>query len=70
MTSHTELAFESAIEHGLITGDRYAKGDPAGFDSATALFPEDVIGFIRTSQLARWDQLEAMLKDRTAATII
>jgi type I site-specific restriction-modification system R (restriction) subunit len=29
-----------------------------------------VIAFIRASQPARWDQLEAMLKERTAATII
>ena len=70
MPGHTELAFESAIEHGLITGDRYTMRGPQAFDPATALFPEDVIGFIRASQPARWDQLEAMLKDRTAATII
>ena len=70
MTGHTETDFEHAIEYGLIAHDRYVKGDPAVFDSATALFPEDVIGFIRASQPGRWDQLEAMLKDRTAATII
>lgn len=70
MAGHTEHAFETAIEHGLITQGGYAKGDPKGFDTATALFPDDVIAFIRASQPARWDALEAMLKDRTAATII
>src|SRR5205814_668048 len=65
-----EHAFESAIEHGLITGDRYQKRAPGGFDPDTALFPEDVIGFIRDSQPARWGQLEGMLKDRTPATVI
>ncbi|MFX9065573.1 hypothetical protein ABTN38_19350, partial [Acinetobacter baumannii] len=49
---------------------RYQKRAPAAFDPATALFPEDVIGFIRDSQPARWGQLEAMLKDRTAATVV
>lgn len=70
MAGHTETAFESAIEYGLTTGDRYQKRTPDAFDPETALFPEDVIGFIRDSQPTRWEQLEAMLKDRTAATII
>lgn len=70
MAGHTETDFERAIEYGLIQHDRYRKGDPRAFDPATALFPDDVIAFIRDSQPSRWDQLEAMLKDRTAATII
>ena len=70
MPGHTEYAFESAIQHGLVAGGRYGKRASDAFDPSIALFPEDVIGFIRASQLARWDQLEAMLKDRTAATII
>ncbi|PXA97194.1 restriction endonuclease subunit R [Nostoc sp. 3335mG] len=70
MAGHTETDFENAIEHGLIANGGYAKGDPKTFDPATALFPDDVIAFIRESQAARLAQLEAMLKDRTAATII
>jgi type I restriction enzyme R subunit len=70
MSGHTETDFEHAIEYGLISNDRYRKGDPKAFDPATALFPDEVIAFIRESQPARWGQLEAMLKDRTAATII
>ena len=70
MAGHTEHAFESAIEHGLITRDRYQKRAPDAFDAATALFPDDVIRFIRDSQPVRWGQLEAMLKDRTAAVVI
>jgi type I restriction enzyme, R subunit len=70
VSGHTEQAFESAIEHGLITRDRYQKRTPDAFDPATALFPDDAIGFIRDSQPTRWAQLEAMLKDQTAATVI
>ena len=70
MAGHTEHAFESAIEHGLIIRDRYQKRMPSTFDPATALFPDDVIGFIRDSQPGRWGQLEVMLKDRTAAVVI
>lgn len=70
MPDHTERAFESAIEHGLVSGDRYQKRAPSAFDPATALFPKDVIGFIRDSQPQRWAQLEAMLKEQTSATVI
>lgn len=70
MAGHTETDFEHAIENGLITDGRYRKGAPDAFDPATALFPEEVISFVSTSQPARWGQLEAMLKDRTAATVI
>jgi type I restriction enzyme R subunit len=70
MAGHTEIDFERAIEHGLITLDRYQHRTPGAFDQATALLHEDVVGFIRDSQPARWAQLEAMLKDSTAATVI
>jgi type I restriction enzyme R subunit len=70
MTGHTETDFEHAIEYGLIANGGYSKGDPKAYDAATALFTDDVIGFIRASQPARWEQLEEMLKDRTAATVI
>ena len=70
MSGHTETDFERAIEHGLISGDRYQKRAPEAFDPMAALSPDDVIGFIRDSQPTRWAQLQAMLKDRTAATVI
>ena len=70
MSGHTETDFEQAIEHGLIFGDRYQKRAPEAFETAEALFPDDVIGFIRESQPSRWSQLEAMLKDSTAPTVI
>jgi type I restriction enzyme R subunit len=70
MAGHTEFAFESAIEHGLLTGGGFTRGEAASFEPNAALFPDEVIAFIRASQPARWDQLEAMLKERTSATIL
>ncbi|TCH97255.1 type I restriction endonuclease subunit R [Roseococcus sp. SYP-B2431] len=70
MAGHTEHAFEAAIEHGLLTHGGFTRGDPAGFEPNSALFPDEVIAFIRASQPTRWDQLEAMLKERTSATIL
>lgn len=70
MAGHTERDFEYAIELGLISVGGFRKGDPKGFDASTALFPAEVIAFIRASQATRWAELEAMLKDRTEATIL
>ena len=70
MAGHTEADFETAIEHGLVTLDRYQKRAPVDFDPTTGLFPDDIVGFIRDSQPARWGQLEAMLKDRTSAMVL
>ena len=70
MPGHTERDFEGAIEYGLISSGGFRKGRPADFDASTALFPEEVVEFIRNSQPVRWAELEAMLKDRTSATVL
>ncbi len=70
MAGHTEHAFETAIETGLVGQSGYAKRPPTAFDETLALFPDDVIGFLKDSQPARWGQLEALLKDKTAPTVI
>lgn len=70
MPGHTERDFEHAIEYGLTHGGGFNKGKPGYFDAATALFPDDVIAFLKASQPARWGELEAMLKERTKATVL
>lgn len=70
MPGHTERDFEHAIEYGLTHGGGFTKGKPQEFDAATALFPKDVIAFLKASQPARWGELEAMLKERTEATVL
>ena len=70
MAGHTEIDFERAIEYGLVTRDRYQRRGPETFDPITALFPDDVVGFLRESQPVRWAQLESMLKERTAETVL
>ena len=54
---HTEYAFETAIEHHLttcLTGRQaaggYVTGDRDGFDPHRAIFPADVLAFIKTTQ--------------------
>jgi type I restriction enzyme R subunit len=70
MSGHTENDFEKAIEAGLVDAGRYVKRSPASYDSALALFPEDVTGFLKSSQAARWTQLEALLGVKTEATVL
>lgn len=70
MPGHTERDFEHAIEYGLTHGGGFTKGKPQDFDAAMALFPTDVIAFLKASQPTRYAELEAMLKERTSATVL
>lgn len=54
---HQEIYFEQAMEESLIARGGYQVGDPAGFDAARALFPDEVIAFIEASQPDRWRSL-------------
>lgn len=70
MPNHTETDFEAAIQIGLVVSGGYKEVAPTDFDETTALFPDEVTGFIRQTQAGRWDHLEKMLGDRTEATVI
>jgi len=70
MPGHTEQAFETAIEAGLVVTGGYAKRPPGAYDETLALFPEDVVGFLQDTQPAKWTQLEALLGAKTQATVL
>lgn len=70
MAGHSEHAFETAIEAGLLASGGYQKRTAADYDAARALFPADVIGFLRDSQPTRWQQLESLLGARTDSTVL
>ena len=62
MSGHTERDFETAIEAGLIGCRRLRRSaPPSAYDEALALFPDDVIGFLKDSQPTKWAELEALL---------
>ena len=50
MPSHTEHAFETAIEAILTGSGGYETRKPGAYDEALALFPGDVAGFLSESQ--------------------
>lgn len=56
MKKHTEIRFEEAIELYL-TDHGYLKGDPREYDNNLALFPDDIISFISTSQPSQWNHI-------------
>ena len=70
MSGHTERAFETAIEAELTSAGGYETRNPSAYDEALALFPSDVTGFLKDSQPARWQALEALLGPKTAATAL
>ncbi len=70
MSGHDEAAFESTIEVGLTGAGGYERRKPKDYDESLGLFPADVIGFLQDSQPTRWGQLEALLGDKTAATVL
>ena len=70
MPAHTECDYERAIEVGLIGAGGYRKRRPNAYDKALALFPDDVTGFLKDSQPARWQALEKLLGSKTAATVL
>ena len=70
MPGHTERDFEAAIEAGLTGSGGYEKRNPGAYDEASALFPDDVTGFLKVSQPAKWKGLEALLGPKTAATVL
>ena len=70
MSGHSEHDFETAIEVGLLASGGYQKRQPADYDETLALFPADVIGFLKDSQPTRWQQLETLLGARTQTTVL
>ena len=66
---HTEGSFEAAVEADLLAAG-YAPLDGAGYDRRRALFPAEVVAFVRESQPDVWNKLHGILGDRTEAQVV
>ena len=65
MTAHKEIAFEEEIcEHLGSHGWVYVEGDASTYDRARALFPDDVLAWVQTTQPDAW---AALVKNHGAA---
>ena len=64
MAEDTDPAFETAIEHELTSRAGYAQRGPTECAERQALFPADVLGFLRQSESGKWDALEKILANK------
>lgn len=69
MNRTSEAAFETAIEATLL-GDGYTRINPKSFDRERAIFPDEALAFIRTTQPKVWDKLEALHGEQTGARVL
>lgn len=67
---HTEHAFETAIEHHLTTVGGYTHGNRNGFDLDRAIFPTEVLAFIKATQPDEWAYLAGLQKDKAEETLL
>ena len=69
MNKHKEIRFEEAIETHLLSNG-YLKGNPQEFSNEFALFPNDVISFIKQSQPKYWDKIEEFHGERSFDVLV
>lgn len=66
--THSEAAFETVIEADLLAnGYQPATGD---FDPVRAIFPQDILAFIRETQPKEWAKLEALHSEKTGEQVL
>lgn len=66
---HTEAAFEDALEADLLAGG-YVSVPPGGYDRDRAIFPAEVLSFIRATQPKEWARLDGLLGVRVDEQVI
>ena len=69
MKQTSEAAFETAIE-AVLLDDGYSRVDGKGFDRERAIFSDEALAFIRTTQGKVWDKLEALHGEHTSARVL
>lgn len=67
---HREKAFESAIEHHLVTCAGYVKTEQGQFHQERALDPTQFTPFVQETQPRTWERLRKLLADRTEETLL
>ena len=60
MKSHTEQAFEQAIENSLLTHGGYIKGDNKNFNTQYAVDTKYLFQYLQTSQPKQWEKLRSI----------
>lgn len=69
MSRTNEFAFESVIEQHLLANG-YVSVPREHFDRERAIFPQEVLDFIQTTQPKEWARLEALLGEKTGEQVL
>jgi type I restriction enzyme, R subunit len=67
---HTEQAFETAIEHYLVSSGGYEPGDRDAFDRERCIDPTVFLAFVRETQPKEWAYLVTPQKDKAGETLL
>jgi type I restriction enzyme R subunit len=68
---HTEATFEREVcEHLVQAGWLHAAGDAAQYDRALALYPDDLVAWVRATQPQAWETLEKAHGARAQAALL
>ena len=75
MALHNEIQFENDVcehlsAHGWLYGPPGSEGDARGYDTARALFPADVLAWVKATQEKAWESLEKNHGPATEATLL
>jgi type I restriction enzyme R subunit len=54
---HTEAGFETLIVEHMTSAGGWEQGEPTRYDRQLALYPDDLIAFVRDTQGKAWDKL-------------
>ena len=69
MSKTSEKSFETIIESHLL-GNGYRSVPQDGFNREQAIFPDQILTFIRTTQTKAWEKLEALHGDKTGERVL
>jgi type I restriction enzyme, R subunit len=69
MKRTSEAAFETAIE-AVLLANGYTRVDANGFDRERAIFPDEALAFIRSTQTKVWEKLEALHGEQTGVRVL
>ena len=66
---HKESNFEQSIEESLLNCGGYIKGDPLAYDKKLAIFPDEVVAFVKDTQPEFWERF-SMLNSGNADSVL
>jgi type I restriction enzyme R subunit len=68
-TAHREIHFEAHLVGELVKRG-WLEGDSAGYDQNHALYPKDLVAWIKETQPKQWDKLVSANGARTTETLM